>query len=89
MKRRKFLTKTGLGAIGATALGACNSQSEKPTITRANTPKTDTRQPSFRWRMATSWPKSLQILFEAADLLCQKVNNMTKVLAVIDFNAFS
>ena len=83
MERRKFLTKTGLGAIGTTALGACNSQSQKPPITRANTPKTNISQPSIRWRMATSWPKSLQILFEAADLLCQKVNKMTNGRFVI------
>ena len=27
--------------------------------------------------MATSWPKSLQILFDSADLFCQKVNQLT------------
>ncbi len=75
MERRKFLTKTALGAIGATAVGACTSQSTKPQNTDPAT--TNLSQPSIRWRMATSWPKSLQILFEAADLLCQQVNKMT------------
>ena len=75
MERRKFLTKTALGAIGATAVGACTSQSTKPQNTDPAT--TNLSQPSIRWRMATSWPKSLQILFEAADLLCQRVNKMT------------
>ena len=75
MERRKFLTKTALGAIGATAVGACTSQSTKPQNT--DTATTNLSQPSIRWRMATSWPKSLQILFEAADLLCQQVNKMT------------
>lgn len=83
MERRKFLTKTGLGAIATTTLGACTSPSTPPTITRANTPNADLSQPSIRWRMATSWPKSLQILFEAADLLCQKVNKMTNGRFVI------
>ncbi len=75
MERRKFFTKTALGAIGATAVGACTSQSTKPKNT--DTATTNLSQPSIRWRMATSWPKSLQILFEAADLLCQRVNKMT------------
>ena len=83
MERRKFLTQAGLGAISATALGACRSQSPKPRISRANTARTELSQPSIRWRMATSWPKSLQILFEAADLLCQKVNTMTNGRFVI------
>ena len=82
MERRKFLTKTALGAIGATALGACTSKT--PTsVTIPNTSSTDVSAPSIRWRMATSWPKSLQILFEAADLLCQEVNRMTNGRFVI------
>ena len=82
MERRKFLTKTALGAIGTTALNACNSS----TPTDTTVPKTvniNVSQPSIRWRMATSWPKSLQILFEAADLLCQQVNRMTNGRFVI------
>lgn len=30
-----------------------------------------------QWQMATSWPKSLQVLFDSAELLCQLVNKMT------------
>ena len=82
MERRKFLTKTALGAIGATAVGACASKT--PTsVTIPNTASTNVSAPSVRWRMATSWPKSLQILFEAADLLCQEVNRMTNGRFVI------
>ncbi len=82
MERRKFLTKTALGVLGATALGACTKQN--PTsVTIPNTPNTNVSQPLIRWRMATSWPKSLQILFEAADLLCQEVNRMTNGRFVI------
>ena len=88
MERRKFLTKTltntALGAIGATALGACTSESQqRKSVTIPNTPNIDVNQPLIRWRMATSWPKSLQILFEAADLLCQQVNIMTNGRFVI------
>ena len=88
MERRKFLTKTltntALGAIGATALGACTSESQqRKSVKVPNTPNIDVNQPLIRWRMATSWPKSLQILFEAADLLCQQVNIMTNGRFVI------
>ncbi|MGK7895914.1 MAG: TRAP transporter substrate-binding protein [Xenococcus sp. (in: cyanobacteria)] len=81
MERRQFLTKTALGAIGTTAIGACTSQSSQPQNTK--TVSLNVSQPSIRWRMATSWPKSLQILFEAADLLCQQVNKMTNGRFVI------
>ena len=74
MKRRHFFTNTVLGAIGAnTAIACSNRDRESSTQISLN----DKALPSVRWRMATSWPKSLQILFEAADLLCQQVNIMT------------
>ncbi|MEO1342482.1 MAG: hypothetical protein AAFV28_15370 [Cyanobacteria bacterium J06635_13] len=80
MKRRQFFTNTALGAMGNTALSACSDRkdgSQNQSTTNTNT-NTQVNLPSVRWRMATSWPKSLQILFEAADLLCQQVNIMTK-----------
>lgn len=79
--RRQFFTNTALGAIGATALGACRDRNKKSTKQPIDNQKVN--RPVVRWRMATSWPKSLQILFEAADLLCQKVNTMTKGRFVI------
>ena len=82
MERRKFLAKTALGAIGATTLKACTSQTPTDTTVPKNV-NINVSQPSIRWRMATSWPKSLQILFEAADLLCQQVNRMTNGRFVI------
>ncbi len=73
--RRQFFTNTTLGGIGAIALGACSDRNFDPTTQPTTNPKVN--QPVVRWRMATSWPKSLQILFDAADLLCQQVNVMT------------
>lgn len=71
MKRRTFFSHTALGLAGTSALAACQS-SPSPT-TEAVSPA----QPSIRWRMATSWPKSLQILFDSATLFCQRVSEMT------------
>ena len=52
MKRREFLKNTGAGATAgiATALAA-------PAIAQG--------QPSVKWRLASSYPKSLDLLFGA------------------------
>ena len=72
MRRRPLLTHTAAGLTGAAALGACQTQR-----TVESSPTRSFAQPAIRWRMATSWPKSLQILFDSADLFCQKVNRLT------------
>ena len=80
MKRRKFLKNTVIGTGSAVALGACTSEATENSVSK---PALNLEQPSIRWRMATSWPKSLQILFEAADILCQQVNKATNGRFVI------
>jgi TRAP-type mannitol/chloroaromatic compound transport system substrate-binding protein len=57
MQRRAFLKKAGLGA----AAGAIAA----PAIVRA--------QPVIHWRLASSFPKNLDSLYGAADLLSQRV----------------
>lgn len=53
MKRRDFLKKAGVGAVAAsTVFGPVYAQT----------------LPRLRWRMATSWPRSLDTLFGAARL---------------------
>ena len=71
MKRRNFIEYAATGAVGATALGACRSEKSPSTTAVA------LDLPVIQWRMATSWPKSLQILYESADLLCRQVSKMT------------
>jgi TRAP-type mannitol/chloroaromatic compound transport system substrate-binding protein len=70
MKRRRFISNTAIGATGAAALSACNRTTPTPTG------PTNT-QPTIRWRMATSWPKSLDTIFGGADLVCKRVGEMT------------
>ncbi len=75
MKRRNLI---GTATTGATAaiLGGCNSQSDSPSA--ESSPNVSiTSGPTLRWRMATSWPKSLDILFGGAELICRQVNAMT------------
>ncbi len=62
MRRRAFLASGGLGLAGAAALAA-------PAIAQS--------QPEIKWRMATSWPKSLDTLFGAAEFLANRVAEAT------------
>ncbi|MDX2099264.1 MAG: ABC transporter substrate-binding protein, partial [Leptolyngbyaceae cyanobacterium bins.59] len=80
MKRRNLLGYAATGVGSAAALSACNkATTEESRMSPGATPG----QPTIRWRMATSWPKSLDIAFGTAELVCQKVSDMTKGRFVI------
>src|SRR3954469_25161772 len=61
MKRRSFLKKAAAGAT----LGAVAA----PAIAQS--------QPTINWRMAASWPKSLDTLYGGAELICKRVSEAT------------
>ncbi len=61
--RRRFLTAASVGAAGAVTCAA-------PAVAQSN--------PSIRWRMASSFPKSLDNIFGGAELLAQRVRAMTE-----------
>jgi TRAP-type mannitol/chloroaromatic compound transport system substrate-binding protein len=61
MQRRSFIRKTGLA--GVIAAGAA------PAIVHA--------QAAIRWRLASSFPKSLDTLFGSADVFAKHVSDMT------------
>jgi len=61
MQRRSFIHKTGIA--GVIAAGSA------PAIVNA--------QASIRWRLASSFPKSLDTLFGAAEVFAKKVGEMT------------
>ncbi|MBD2313591.1 TRAP transporter substrate-binding protein [Desertifilum sp. FACHB-1129] len=69
MKRRKLLTYSAIAAGSAATLGACTAQSTQS--------GQNLEQPTVRWRMATSWPKSLDTIFGGAETICQRVSEMT------------
>src|SRR5205085_201666 len=61
MKRRQFITAAGLG-VAATAIA-------KPAIAQS--------MPEVRWRLTSSFPKSLDTLYGAAEVFAKAVGEMT------------
>ena len=61
MERRSFLTKAAVGLAAGSVAAPAIAQS----------------QPSIQWRMAASWPKSLDTLFGAAELVARRVGEIT------------
>src|SRR5258705_9484684 len=61
MKRRVFLKKTALGLAAGTIAAPALAQS----------------QPAIQWRLAASWPKSLDTIFGGAELIAKRVGEMT------------
>jgi len=71
MRRRSFLKKAGLGLAGGAAaatLAACGKQE-----TAKSAPAIGSAQPVIQWRLASSFPKSLDTLYGAAELLAKRV----------------
>ncbi len=62
MKRRDFLKVTGIGAAGAATLAA-------PAIAQS--------MPEIKWRLTASWPKSLDTLWGAVEVMAKLVGEAT------------
>ncbi len=72
MQRRKLLESSATAltaAVGAGVLGACTIRKEdrQGSITL----------PKVRWRMATSWPISLDTIYGGAETISQRVNSLS------------
>ncbi|MFN2643678.1 MAG: TRAP transporter substrate-binding protein, partial [Burkholderiales bacterium] len=65
MQRRSFLKKAAAGV----AAGAASLPAAAPAIAQS--------QPTIQWRLAASWPKSLDTLFGGADLVARRVGELT------------
>jgi len=61
MKRRSFLKKAAAGLAVGSVAAPAIAQS----------------QPTIQWRLAASWPKSLDTLFGGAELVAKRVGEMT------------
>jgi len=62
MKRRDFIKVTGIGVAGAATIAA-------PAIAQS--------MPEIKWRMTTSWPKSLDTLHGGAEIMAKVVGEAT------------
>ena len=62
MKRRDFLRVTGLAAAGSATLAA-------PAIAQS--------MPEIKWRLTSSFPKSLDTIYGGAEYLAKQVAEMT------------
>jgi TRAP-type mannitol/chloroaromatic compound transport system substrate-binding protein len=65
MRRREFLKNAGLGAAAGSALLATQAGAQTGGL------------PAVNWRMAASWPKSLDTLYGGADLIGKRVGAAT------------
>ena len=62
MKRREFLKSAGVGLAASTAVAA-------PAIAQS--------MPEIKWRMPTSWPKSLDTLYGGCEYFAKRIAEMT------------
>ena len=67
MKRRDLLQKTGLGTIGL-ALGCRGSEQKGAPISS---------QKKVKWRLVSSFPRSLDTLFGSAEVLANRIREIT------------
>jgi TRAP-type mannitol/chloroaromatic compound transport system substrate-binding protein len=74
IKRRDFLKKAGTGVAGVAALGACGG-GEPGAAGGGGGGAVD--GPQVNWRLATSFPPSLDILHGAGERIAQRVSDLT------------
>ncbi len=73
MRRREFIGKATVGAVGVGALGACGGEESG----LVSTAEAAVQGPEVQWRLATSFPPSLDILHGTADYIADRVSALT------------
>ncbi len=78
IKRRQLLKRGAIAATTGTILLACD-EAPPPLRDRANnSPDVETGNlPRIKWRMVTSWPKSLDTIYGGAQTICDRISAMT------------
>ena len=71
MKRRSFVRKTAAGVAGAGILAGCGNQSGD------NSAAGGSSLPRVTWRLASSFSRSLDTIYGAAEVLAERVSAMT------------
>ena len=75
MKRRRLFGQLALGATGVGFASACSRSRQ---VFTSNEGGGDGSSPRVEWRMATSWPENLDIVFGTAQLICDRVSDLTQ-----------
>ena len=70
MERRSFVKTAALGVSAGMALSACGSD-------KRETPAVQTGRPTLRWRLASSFSRSLDTIYGAADILAERLAQLT------------
>ncbi|NJO98575.1 MAG: TRAP transporter substrate-binding protein [Pleurocapsa sp. CRU_1_2] len=70
MKRRQLLDRLAIAATTSTILVACDQTNNSPNAQEKELPK-------IKWRMVTSWPKSLDTIYGGAQTVCDRISAMT------------
>jgi len=71
MKRRDFVRKASLGAVGSTALAGCGASTNDGGAAAVQT------RPRVSWQLVSSFPRSLDTIFGAAEVLSKRVSELT------------
>ncbi|WP_346289259.1 ABC transporter substrate-binding protein [Sphaerothrix gracilis] len=74
MRRRQF-TQAAAAGVASFGLAQCQQQTGSNSTPSS---RSQADSPAIRWRMATSWPKTLDIMFGAAELFCRRVSIITE-----------
>lgn len=72
MERRSFLKTTAAGLAGTGAMAACGGAAESGASAGAVV-----TGPSVTWRLASSFPRSLDVIYGAAEHLAERVGQLT------------
>jgi TRAP-type mannitol/chloroaromatic compound transport system substrate-binding protein len=75
--RRTFLTKGSAGLVGAAGTAALGSCGDGSTGSRESAQGSAAEAPEITWRLATSFPPSLDILHGGAERLAERIARMT------------
>ena len=75
MRRREFVKKATLGAAGAGVVSACGGSESGGMVASAEAAAV--QGPEVSWRLATSFPPSLDILHGAAERMAERVAELT------------
>lgn len=73
-KRREFLKQAATTAVGAGVLAACSGGGEGAQATDAPAVHTNKK---IRWRLASSFPRSLDTIYGGAEVLAERVSAMS------------